>query len=155
MKLIEGFDSNYRYVLVAARRARQLQNGARPVVETHSRKACRIAEEEINAGKVKWVIPAPSATPVGRPASRSQDRWAAKRTTSSYCSRSQLRCCDDGCVRRERRSSRWIDIEASFPQIRHRMSIMKIALGVSGGIAAYKAAEIVRLLQDRGVRCRS
>ena len=31
---------------------------------------------------------------------------------------------------------------------------MKIALGVSGGIAAYKAAEIVRLLQDRGIRVR-
>jgi phosphopantothenoylcysteine decarboxylase/phosphopantothenate--cysteine ligase len=29
---------------------------------------------------------------------------------------------------------------------------MKIALGVSGGIAAYKAAELVRMLQDRGVR---
>lgn len=29
---------------------------------------------------------------------------------------------------------------------------MKVALGVSGGIAAYKAAEVVRLLQDRGVR---
>jgi len=29
---------------------------------------------------------------------------------------------------------------------------MKIALGVSGGIAAYKAAELVRLLQDRSVR---
>lgn len=29
---------------------------------------------------------------------------------------------------------------------------MKIALGVSGGIAAYKAAEICRLLQERGVR---
>ena len=29
---------------------------------------------------------------------------------------------------------------------------MKIVLGVSGGIAAYKAAEIVRLLQDRGIR---
>lgn len=29
---------------------------------------------------------------------------------------------------------------------------MKIALGVTGGIAAYKAAEIVRLLQDRGLR---
>ena len=28
---------------------------------------------------------------------------------------------------------------------------MKIALGVTGGIAAYKAAEIVRLLQDRGI----
>jgi phosphopantothenoylcysteine decarboxylase / phosphopantothenate---cysteine ligase len=29
---------------------------------------------------------------------------------------------------------------------------MKVALGVSGGVAAYKAAEIVRLLQDRGIR---
>ncbi|HVP64619.1 MAG TPA: bifunctional phosphopantothenoylcysteine decarboxylase/phosphopantothenate--cysteine ligase CoaBC [candidate division Zixibacteria bacterium] len=28
---------------------------------------------------------------------------------------------------------------------------MRIALGVSGGIAAYKAAEVLRLLQDRGV----
>src|ERR1700736_3390053 len=29
---------------------------------------------------------------------------------------------------------------------------MKVALGVTGGIAAYKAAEIVRLLQDRGIQ---
>jgi len=29
---------------------------------------------------------------------------------------------------------------------------MKIALGVCGGIAAYKSAEIARLLQDRGIR---
>ena len=29
---------------------------------------------------------------------------------------------------------------------------MKIALGVCGGIAAYKAAELVRLLQDHGIR---
>src|SRR5437762_3121285 len=29
---------------------------------------------------------------------------------------------------------------------------MKVALGVCGGIAAYKAAEVVRLLQDRGIR---
>jgi phosphopantothenoylcysteine decarboxylase/phosphopantothenate--cysteine ligase len=32
------------------------------------------------------------------------------------------------------------------------INTMKIALGVTGGIAAYKAAEIVRLLQDRGIR---
>ena len=57
MKLIEGFDSNYRYILVAARRARQLQSGAPPVVETISRKPCRIAQDEIRAGKVKWEIP--------------------------------------------------------------------------------------------------
>jgi phosphopantothenoylcysteine decarboxylase/phosphopantothenate--cysteine ligase len=29
---------------------------------------------------------------------------------------------------------------------------MKIALGITGGIAAYKAAEIVRLVQDRGIQ---
>ena len=64
MKLVEGFDSNYRYVLVAARRARQLQNGAHPVVQTQTRKPCRIAEEEIQAGMVKWVVPQPEKTPV-------------------------------------------------------------------------------------------
>lgn len=57
MKLIDGFDSNYRYILVAARRARQLQGGAPPVIDTQSRKPCRIAQDEIKAGKVKWVIP--------------------------------------------------------------------------------------------------
>ncbi len=57
MKLMDGFDSNYRYILVAARRARQLQSGAPPVIETLSRKPCRIAQDEIKAGKVKWVIP--------------------------------------------------------------------------------------------------
>jgi DNA-directed RNA polymerase subunit omega len=56
MKLIEGFDSNYRYILVAARRARQLQGGARPMVDTVARKPCKIAQQEIEAGKVKYVM---------------------------------------------------------------------------------------------------
>ena len=64
MKLIDGFDSNYRYILVAARRARQLQGGAPPVIETVSRKPCRIAQDEIKAGKVKWVVPEIPASPV-------------------------------------------------------------------------------------------
>ena len=64
MKLIDGFDSNYRYILVAARRARQLQGGAPPVIETISRKPCRIAQDEIKAGKVKWVVPERPASPV-------------------------------------------------------------------------------------------
>lgn len=67
MKPEDGFDSKYRYVLVAARRARQIQNGAPPVVEPHSRKACRIAEEEISAGKVKWTVPAANSTPLEAP----------------------------------------------------------------------------------------
>jgi DNA-directed RNA polymerase subunit omega len=56
MKLMDGFDSNYRYILVAARRARQIQSGAKPMVEVTSRKPCRIAREEIKAGKVKWSV---------------------------------------------------------------------------------------------------
>jgi DNA-directed RNA polymerase subunit omega len=64
MKLMEGFDSNYRYILVAARRARQIQTGARPVVNTASRKPCRIAQEEIKSGKVKWFIPEVPKSPV-------------------------------------------------------------------------------------------
>jgi DNA-directed RNA polymerase subunit omega len=59
MELFNGFDSNYRYILVAARRARQLQSGARPLVETNSRKPCRIAAQEIQAQKVKWTISEP------------------------------------------------------------------------------------------------
>jgi len=64
MKLIDGFDSNYRYILVAARRARQLQGGAPPVIDTISRKPCRIAQDEIKAGKVKWVIPEAAPSPM-------------------------------------------------------------------------------------------
>ena len=60
---MEGFDSNYRYVLVAARRARQIQSGAKPLVETQSRKPCKIAQEEVQAGKVGYTVlePAKSA----------------------------------------------------------------------------------------------
>ena len=64
MKLMDGFDSNYRYILVAARRARQLQSGARPIITTQSRKPCRIAQDEIKAGKVKWYIPEAPKSPV-------------------------------------------------------------------------------------------
>lgn len=63
MKLMQGFDSNYRFILVAARRARQIQSGARPVIETHSRKPCRIAQDEIKAGKIAWIIPEIPKTP--------------------------------------------------------------------------------------------
>lgn len=58
MEQITGFDSNYRFILVAAKRARQLQSGAKPQVDSGSRKACRIAQDEVKAGKVKWDIPA-------------------------------------------------------------------------------------------------
>lgn len=55
MKLEDGFDSNYRFVLVAARRARQLQSGSQPLIASRSTKACRVAQDEIAAGKVKYI----------------------------------------------------------------------------------------------------
>jgi DNA-directed RNA polymerase subunit omega len=55
MTIETQFDSNYRKVLVAARRARQLQNGSSALVTSHSTKACRIAQEEIDAGKISYV----------------------------------------------------------------------------------------------------
>jgi DNA-directed RNA polymerase subunit omega len=54
MTIETDFDSNYRKVMVAARRARQLQSGSRALIPTLSTKPCRIAQEEINAGKIAY-----------------------------------------------------------------------------------------------------
>ncbi len=64
MKLEHDFDSNFRYVIVAARRARQLQNGSSPLVVTPSSKASKIAQHEIMAGLVQHVR---RETPVIKP----------------------------------------------------------------------------------------
>ncbi len=55
MTIETSFDSNYRKVLVAARRARQIQSGSHALVASQSTKACRIAQEEIEAGKIAYV----------------------------------------------------------------------------------------------------
>ena len=46
----------YRFILAAAKRARQLQAGARPTISTTSRKPTRIAMEEIRGGAVEVEI---------------------------------------------------------------------------------------------------
>lgn len=55
MTIETKFDSDYRKVLVAARRARQLQNGTAALVPSGSNKVCRIAQDEIKAGKIAYV----------------------------------------------------------------------------------------------------
>jgi DNA-directed RNA polymerase subunit omega len=64
MGVEQGFDSNFRYVMVAARRARQLQNGSPALVTSRSGKACRVAQDEIAAGKVGYIK---AETPVLKP----------------------------------------------------------------------------------------
>lgn len=46
----------YRFILAAARRARQLQRGARPLISTMSRKPTRVAMEEVRKGAVEVTI---------------------------------------------------------------------------------------------------
>ncbi len=49
--------STYRFIIVAAKRARQLQGGQRPFLPTSSKKATVIAVEEARRGVVKYHIP--------------------------------------------------------------------------------------------------
>jgi DNA-directed RNA polymerase subunit omega len=47
-------DSKYRLVLLAAKRSKQIQKGARPRVQALGRKPTRIALEEVQHGMVQY-----------------------------------------------------------------------------------------------------
>ena len=49
--------NKYSLVKGAARRARQLQLGAPPLLNSKSMKVCRVAQDEIRAGFVTFVLP--------------------------------------------------------------------------------------------------
>ena len=55
--------STYRFIIVAAKRARQLQGGQRPVLPTSSRKSTVIAMEEARRGLVKYELPVDALLP--------------------------------------------------------------------------------------------
>ena len=54
MDLPQNMDSKFRFILVAAKRARQIQAGARPLIQTQSKKATRVAQQEVGAGLVPF-----------------------------------------------------------------------------------------------------
>jgi DNA-directed RNA polymerase omega subunit len=49
-------DSKYRKILIAAKRSKQIQNGARPRVHLPNAKATRVALAEIDRGLVNFEI---------------------------------------------------------------------------------------------------
>jgi len=53
--------STYRYIIVSAKRARQLQSGARPFLPTTSKKSTVTAMEEVRRGLIKYNDPAVAA----------------------------------------------------------------------------------------------
>jgi DNA-directed RNA polymerase subunit omega len=54
--LPKDVDSKFRFITVAAQRAKQLQNGAKPRVDARSRKPTRIAMQEVLAEAVSWEV---------------------------------------------------------------------------------------------------
>jgi DNA-directed RNA polymerase omega subunit len=59
-------DSKFRFITVASQRAKQIQNGAKPRVESKTRKPTRVAIEEVMANAISWEMredlkPAPAA----------------------------------------------------------------------------------------------
>ncbi len=61
MDLPQNIDSKFRFILVAAKRARQLQAGARPLIQTPSKKLTRVAQQEVEAGLVPFELLEPAS----------------------------------------------------------------------------------------------
>jgi DNA-directed RNA polymerase subunit omega len=60
IKTPPGVDSKFRYVLLAAKRARQLQGGATPLLSSLSKKATRVSREELEQRLLKFeILPPP------------------------------------------------------------------------------------------------
>jgi len=60
MDVPENLDSKFRFILVAAKRARQLQAGAKPLIQTASKRPTRVAQQEVRAGLVPIEIIRPA-----------------------------------------------------------------------------------------------
>ena len=53
----DNIDSKYRFVILSALRARQIQGGSVPLLKEARHKATQIAQKEILQGLVKFRIP--------------------------------------------------------------------------------------------------
>ncbi len=55
-KIPESIGSKYRFIIIAAERAKQLQNNAKPKIKTKSTKPAYVAMRELEEGLVKFEI---------------------------------------------------------------------------------------------------
>jgi DNA-directed RNA polymerase subunit omega len=58
-KIPESIGSKYRFIIVAAERAKQLQNNAKPKIKTRSTKPAHIAMKELEQDLVAFEISVP------------------------------------------------------------------------------------------------
>jgi DNA-directed RNA polymerase subunit omega len=59
MKVPENIGSKYRFIIIAAERAKQLQNNARPKIKTKSTKPAHIAMRELEQSLLAFEIQVP------------------------------------------------------------------------------------------------
>ena len=120
--LLEHVDSRYALVIVAAKRARQINSyhhqlgegigfdvAPPPLIESRSKNYLTMAMEEVAQAKIAYAYPKPNTAP------------------PLQLTRNVLVALNG-----------------------HTMPMARIVLGITGGIAAYKACEIIRLLVRGG-----
>jgi DNA-directed RNA polymerase subunit omega len=56
LKIPEDIGSKYRFIIIAAERAKQLQNNAKPKLKTKSTKPAFIAMRELEEGLVNYEV---------------------------------------------------------------------------------------------------
>jgi len=56
LKTYSDFDSKFRFVIVASKRAKQLLKGSKPKIKSKSKNLIRIAQEEVMQGLVEYEI---------------------------------------------------------------------------------------------------
>jgi DNA-directed RNA polymerase subunit omega len=57
ISLLRNIDNRYSLVVITAKRARQLIDGAKPMLDVDSSKPVTIAINEINEGKIQYESP--------------------------------------------------------------------------------------------------
>jgi DNA-directed RNA polymerase subunit omega len=62
-RIPENIDSKYRFIIIAAERAKQLQNRAKPKVKTKATKPAHIAMREVEQGLVSFELTTPEPPP--------------------------------------------------------------------------------------------
>jgi DNA-directed RNA polymerase omega subunit len=77
MDFPQGIDSKFRFILIVAARARQLQKGARPLIQTSSTLATQIALAEVQGGLVPFRVEEPDKLALPR-----KDRTRSTRNAS-------------------------------------------------------------------------
>lgn len=81
MKDYGDIDSKFRYVVLAAMRAKQLLGGAKPRLKSKSKNLIRIAQEEVKQGLVDFEIVKAAKEEMGEIAEKNEEMFIGEELT--------------------------------------------------------------------------